>query len=107
MRTMYEERLGRGPYPTSEVNSKRFPDSAAGTLSMYLAGVAGIASHGAKLIGLEAVRREEFRKLVAESFAERWPQIAQQISINKTPKLRRLMDDTEEARLLIKKVLGV
>jgi hypothetical protein len=74
---------------------------------MYLADVAGIASHGSKLIGLEAVRREEFRKLVSESFTERWPQIAQQISINETPKLRRLMDDTEEARLLIKKILEV
>jgi hypothetical protein len=35
--------------------------------------------------------------LVAESFAEKWLQIAQQISINETPKLRRLMAYPEES----------
>jgi hypothetical protein len=102
---MYEEKLKSGSYPTSEVTPRRFPEPIPSTLSMYLADVAGIASHGEKLIGLEAIRREQFRKVVAESFAEKWPQISQQISINETPKLRRLMDDTEEARVLIKKVL--
>lgn len=105
LRTLYEEKLKPGPYPTSEVTSERFPEPAPGTLLMYLADVAGIASHGEKLIGLAGIRREQFRKVTAESFAERWPQISQQISANETPKVRRLMDDTEEAPVLIKKVL--
>jgi hypothetical protein len=103
---LYEEKLGRGPYPTSEVTPGRFPEPALGTLLLYLAAVAGIASHGEKLLGLEGIRREQFRKAVAESFAEKWPQISQQISPNETPKLHRLMGDTEEARTLINKVLG-
>jgi hypothetical protein len=106
LRTLYEDKLKSGPYPTSEVTPARFPEPAPGNLHMYLADIAGIASHGEKLLGLEGIRRDQFRTAVAESFAERWPQISQQISPNETPKLHRLMDDTEEARILIKKVLG-
>jgi hypothetical protein len=102
---LYEEKLGRGPYRTSEVTPERFPEPAPGTLLLYLADLAGMASHGEKLLGLEGLRREQFRKAVAESFAEKWPQISQQISPYETPKLHRLMDGTDEARILIKKVL--
>jgi hypothetical protein len=73
---------------------------------MYLADIAGIASHGEKLIELETHRRNQFRKVVAESLAEKWPRISQQINLNETPRLHRLMDNTEQARVLIKKVLG-
>jgi hypothetical protein len=106
LRSLYEERLKPGPYPTSEVTLRRFPEPAPGILSTYLADIAGIASHGAKLIELEMLRRNQFRKVVAESFAEKWPRISLQITLNETPRLHRLMDDTEEARVLIKKVLG-
>jgi hypothetical protein len=82
LRMLYEEKLKPGPYPTTEVTPGRFPEPAPGTLLMYLAGVAGIASHGEKLIGLAGIRREQFRNAVAESFAEKWPQISQQISPN-------------------------
>lgn len=99
------KRLGRGPYPTSEVTRKRFPEPVPGTLLIYFADIAGIASHGEKLLDLEPLRRAQFRKIVAESFAEKWPQISRQITANETPRLRQLMDDTEEARLLIRKVL--
>lgn len=72
---------------------------------MYLANIAGIASHGEKLLNLEAARRKEFRMLVTQSFADRWPEISQKITMNHTPVLRQLMDDTEDARSLIKEIL--
>lgn len=106
LRQIYELKLGRGPYPTSEVSTKRFPEPALGTILLYLADIAGIASHGEKLVGLEACRHDEFRKLVAKSFADRWPEISGQISIEDTPLLCRLMNGTEEARRLIKEVLA-
>jgi len=103
---MYEVKLGRGPYPTSEVTRKRFPEPAPSIILMYLADVAGIASHGEKLMALETTRRDHFRKIVECSFAEKWPKISRQISMNDPPMLCRLMTDTEEARVLIKKVLA-
>jgi hypothetical protein len=60
---MYEEKLKPGPYPTSESHTETLSGTDTGTLSLYLADVAGIASHGEKLIGLEAIRREQFRKI--------------------------------------------
>jgi hypothetical protein len=81
-------------------------DAGHTELLLHIEHIAGIASHGLKLIGLKEVRREEFRKLTAESFAARWPQIAQKITVDETPLLRQLMDDTEEARQIIKRVLG-
>jgi hypothetical protein len=73
---------------------------------MYLADIAGIASHGERLIALEPAKSDKFRKIVAQSFAEKWPRISRHISMNETPQLCRLMDDTEEARLLIKQALA-
>jgi hypothetical protein len=105
LRSMYDLKLRRGPYPTSEVSPQRFPEPEPGTISMYLADIAGVASHGEKLLNLELTRRREFRTLVAQSFAERWPDISQKITMNHTPVLRQLMNDTEDARVLIKEVL--
>jgi hypothetical protein len=106
LRSIYELRLGRGPYPTFEVSPQRFPEREPGTISMYLADIAGIASHGEKLLNLENTRREEFRTLVAQSFADRWPDISQKITLKHTPVLRQLMNDTESARILIREVLA-
>jgi len=105
LRSMYDLRLGRGPYPTFEVSPQWFPEPEPGTILMYLADIAGIASHGEKLLNLEITRRDEFRTLVAQSFADRWPVISQKITVNHTPVLRQLMNDTEDARILIKEVL--
>ncbi len=106
LRRTYEEKLKPGPYPTTEVRVMGLTDSEAGNLSMYLADIAGIASHGAKLLALEASRRRQFQRVVAEGFATKWPQIYQHISAGETPKMHRLMNETEEARVLIKRVLG-
>jgi hypothetical protein len=106
LRDMYEAKLKPGPYPTSEVTLERFPEPSSGTISIYLADVAGIASHGEKLLGLEDTRQNQFRKVVAGSFAETWPQISRHITMDDTPILCQLMKDTEEARVLIKSVLA-
>jgi hypothetical protein len=106
VKRMYEGMLKVGPYPTSEVRVMGLTDSESANLSMYLADVAGIASHGVKLLALEASRRKKFQQVVAESFATKWPQINQRISASETPKMYRLMIVTEDARLLIKRVLG-
>ncbi len=105
LRSMYDLKLGRGPYPTSEVSPQLFPEPEPGTISMYLADIAGIASHGERLLALEVSRRNQFRALTAQSFAERFPDVSQKITMDRTPILRQLMNDTEEARTLIVGVL--
>jgi hypothetical protein len=105
LRSIYDLKLGRGPYPTSEVSPQKFPEPEPSTILTYLAEIAGIASHGEKLLNLGDTRRDEYRTIVAQSFADRWPDISQKITINDTPVLRQLMNDTEGARILIKKVL--
>lgn len=106
LRRMYEEKLKAGPYPTSEVTPQRFPEPAPGIILMYLADVAGIASHGEKLLSLESKRRDQFREVVAESFKDKFPDISQRITLGETPKLCRFIDDTENACVLIRKVLA-
>lgn len=106
LRRMYEEKLKPGPYPLSEVREMGLTDSEKGNLSAYLADVAGIASHGGKLLTLEVSRRTKFRRYVADGFAAKWPRITKQISASETPRMHRLMNDTEEARVLIMKILG-
>jgi hypothetical protein len=106
LRSMYDSKLGRGPYPTSEVSPQRFPEPEPSTISTYLADIAGIASHGTKLLNLEVTRREEFRTFVAQSFADRWPDVSKKITTNHTPALRQLLNYTEDARTLIEEVLA-
>jgi hypothetical protein len=106
LRKLYEEKLKPGPYPTSEVGVMGLTDSESCYLLMYLADVAGIASHGVKLLALEVSRRKEFLRVADGSLATQWPMIAQHISASETPRMHLLASDTEEARVLIKRVLG-
>jgi hypothetical protein len=106
LESLYRDSLGRGRYPTSEVTPEAFPEPAPTTLLLYLADIAGMASQGEKLRSLETVRRRQFKEIVAQSFAEKWPLISQQITPEETPELHRLMNGTEEARVLIKTILG-
>jgi hypothetical protein len=73
---------------------------------MYLADVAGIASHGRRLASISAARRAEFKKIVAQSFEERWPYTSAKITLERSPTLLRLMKDTDEARLLVMRYLA-
>lgn len=105
LRIMYDLKLWPGPYPTSEVTPQLFPEPEPSIILMYLADIAGIASHGEKLLNLKAARHDEFQRLVAQSFADQWPSISQKITKSATPVLHQLMNDTEDARKLIKEVL--
>jgi hypothetical protein len=102
LRAMYMQKLRIGPFPTQECSLSGITGKLHGALMMYLADVAGIASHGVKLASLEDTRRTSFQKAVAGSFWDRYPDARRRITIEKTPVLFRLMANTEEARLLIK-----
>jgi hypothetical protein len=99
---IYLQKLGVGPFPTNECAAARITGSLRGGLVVYLSDIAGIASHGVKMATLEEPRKLEFQKLVARSFWERYPDAIRKISLEKTPVLFQRLEDTEEARLLIK-----
>lgn len=106
LREMYETKLGKGPFPTADCSAARLNDREHGILTLYLADIAGIASHGRRLASVTADRHAEFKKIVARSFEERWPDTSVKITTEKSPALFRLMNDTEEARRLIMRYLA-
>jgi hypothetical protein len=107
LREIYVQKLGVGPFPVEECSIARIRGRLHGELVIYLADIAGIASHGVKLANLGELRRLEFQELVARSFWELNPTARQKITMKKTPVLFQLLADTEEARLLIKKYFGI
>jgi hypothetical protein len=105
LREMYDSKLGKEPFPTKECASAGFTDRLHGELVMFLADIAGIASHGEKLATVSASRKLEFQRLTDRSFWERWPDARARVTPESTPNLYRRMEDTEKARLLIRKYL--
>ena len=105
LREIYLQKLSGGPFPTNECAAARITGSLHGGLVVYLADIAGIASHGVKMATLEEPRKLEFQKLVARSFWERYPGAIRKITLAKTPLLFQRLADTEEARRLIKEYL--
>jgi|ERR1035438_3238369 hypothetical protein len=61
LREIYLQKLGVGPFPTSECAAARTKGGLHGDLVMYLANIAGIASRRVKLTTLEEPRRLEFQ----------------------------------------------
>jgi len=106
LREIYETKLGKGPFPNADCSAARLSDREHGILVLYLADVAGIASHGRKLASITAERRVEFKNIVAQSFEERWPDTNAKIIFERSPTLFRLMKDTDEARLLVMRYLA-
>jgi hypothetical protein len=106
LREIYLRKLRIGPFPTDECSRARIGGKLHGELVIYLADIAGIASHGVKLADLGESRKLEFQMLVARNFWESNPSARQKITLEKTPVLFQLLTDTEEARLLIKEYLG-
>ena len=106
LREIYVRMLDVGPFPVEECSVARIRGRLHGELVMYLANIAGIASHGVRLADLGELRKLEFQKLVARSFWELNPSARQKITLKKTPVLFQLLADTEEARLLIKEYFG-
>jgi len=103
LRLIYEQSLGRSPFPTEECPIAGIAGKLHGELVIYLADIAGIASHGQKLNAISPERRLEFLKLSSRSFWDKFPspEIQERITLEQTPNLFRLMDDTEQARQLI------
>lgn len=107
LRFIYETELRRGPFPTKECGIAEIDGKLRLELDIYLANIAGIASHGAKLQTIEPDRRREFIEFAERAFWDRFPapQIQKKINLKRTPSLYRLLESTEEARLLILKCL--
>ena len=109
---LYETELGRGPFPlaqTRKVGQGKDYSEFHGYLTLYLSNIAGIASHGRRLKRISAERKREFQRLSALAFFAKYPQfeyIEKRIQNSDVPDLKRLLDATEEARLLIIKALA-
>jgi hypothetical protein len=108
---LYENELGRGPFPTSEtheVGRGQDFDRFHGCLIIYLADIAGIASHGKRLKKISPERKREFQRFAAQSFFAKYPEfhsMEKRIQISDVPALKRLMDSTEQARQMIVEAL--
>jgi hypothetical protein len=99
---IYESKLVKGPFPWAECAKARLTDEEHGILTIYLADIAGIASHGQQLARIAEGRRSQFCQLVEQSFADRWPNLYAKVTAEHTPALFVLIMDTERARMLIK-----
>ena len=105
LREMYETRLGKVPFPTRDCAIAGITDGVHGALVMFLADIAGIASHGQRLAAVTEERKHEFLRLTAKGFWERWPEHQARVTLEGTPDLYQLMADSEEARSLIRSYL--
>jgi hypothetical protein len=105
LREIYEKKLAAGPFPTADCSTARLTGREHGRLTMFVADIAGIASHGRRLDSITETRKWEFKKIVARSFEERWPATNAKITSERAPTLFHLMKDTEEARVLIVRCL--
>jgi hypothetical protein len=109
---LFETELGVGPFPLEQANQVgrgKDWDRFHGCLDLFLADIAGIASHGARLRKISAERRAEFQLIAAQSFFVKYPEyryIETRIQTSDVPDLKRLMDSTERARLLIVEALA-
>lgn len=109
---IYTSELERGPFPNAQVHQAgqgRDLDDFHAHLTLYLAGIAGIASHGKQLKRISPERKREFQRISALPFFTKYPKlqyIEKRIQSSDVPELKRLLDSTEEARLLIVKALA-
>ena len=101
LRELFEKKLGKGPFPTADCRTAKLSDREHGILTLFLADIAGIASHGKKLASITETRKDEFKRIVSQSFQERWPETSAKITSERSPTLYLCLKDTEEARLLI------
>lgn len=106
LKKLYNEVLGKEPFPTEECAQARITGAAHGGLNLYLADIAGLASRGEQeLSALSEREKERFRNLASRSISARVPQVWERITPNATPKLHALVEATERARLLILEAL--
>ena len=109
---LYEKELGVGPFPLQQarqVGQGKDWVLFHAHLEHFLAYIAGIASHGKRLRKISSERKAEFQRIAAQSFFVRYPDfgyIEQRIQSSDVPDLKRLLDFTEQARLLIIEALA-
>jgi len=101
LRRIYDEELGRGPFPTSECVAAGITGALHGNLILYLADIAALASRGEQLPAISEPEKSTFRQLASTGLFDRYPQLRSKISSSKTPKLNALVAATERARLII------
>jgi hypothetical protein len=102
LKQLYDEVLGKGPFPTEECAQARITLAAHGELILYLADIAGLASRGEHgLAVLSENEKESFRQLASKSIWTRLPDVQERITADATPKLHALVNSSERARLLI------
>jgi len=105
---LYDQRLGKGPFPTAECAQAGINGKLHMQLILYVADVAGLASRGEQ--GLATLSQEEkikFRTLISRNITEKSPELRRKITPDATPKLHALLDATENARELILKALDL
>lgn len=109
---LYEKELGVGPFPTRqtyEVGQGKDYDRFHAALTLHLESIAGIAAHGKQLKKISSERKLEFQRIAAQSFFVRHPDfgdIEQRLQSSDVPGLKRLLESTEQARLLIVEALA-
>ena len=101
-----------GPFPFEEAYKAgrgKDWDRFHACLTLCLADIAGIASHGKQLTRITPERQLEFQVMAARSFFAKFPEfhsIEKRIQGPGAPALKRLLESTEQARLLIVEALG-
>ena len=102
LKLLYQEVLGKHPFPSTECAQVRITGSAHGELILYLADIAGLAERGEKgLASLSATEKQKFRKLASRNISARLGIVRERITPEATPKLHAIIEATERARLLI------
>ena len=109
---LYGQELGVGPFPLEQARQVGQGKDWAlfhAHLGLFLAGIAGIASHGKRLKKISSERKVEFQRIAAKSFFVKYPEygyIETRIQTCDVPGLKRLLKSTEEARQLIVEALA-
>jgi hypothetical protein len=109
---LYKQELGVGPFPLKQahqVGRGKDWDRFHGCLDLFLADIAGIASHGKRLKKISSERKVEFQRIAAQQFFAKYPEyryIETRMHTSDVPGLKRLLDSTEQARLLIIEALA-
>ena len=102
LKKLYDEVLGKAPFPTEECGRARITGAEHCELILYLADIAGLTSRGEKgLAALPEGEKAHWRKLALRSISMRLPAVQNRIIAGTTPKLHALTDATERARILI------
>src|SRR5215467_7499730 len=96
LRAIYEKKLVSGPFPTAECSTARITGKLHGELILYLADIAGLALRGTDLTQLEEWEKKKFQLLASRSLYQRCPALEGKITTTGTPKLKALVDATEQ-----------